>query len=155
VCPKVSTEKEDRMNNQGKSTTNDYAEWIDTMQFDFCVTLTRRDPLSIKGIRETNEHFFDFMRQRYKKARFLWVAEPHDVATSYHSHGLFALGESVEGKLEAHAQNLKDGWRIVSNGGKGGNSWTVIEPYIKGGGWARYLAKNIDKDNTDWFIHGT
>jgi hypothetical protein len=139
---------------RGKNTTGEYAEWIDTMHWDLCVTLTRRSPIGMKGVRELNEKFFDFMGKQYEKPRFIWVAEPFDLSTSYHAHGMVHLGTPISKDYKKDIRCLKDGWRTVANGGKGKDTWTVIEPYIKGMGWARYIAKNMDKDNSDWFIHG-
>lgn len=131
-----------------------WADWINTMDWNYYCTFTTRYPLSLKSARRLMERFYSFIKKSNNKVKLFWVAEPFDLNVGYHLHALIDISDSNSDITPNHFLTIKNVWQLLSKGGKGKeNNYTVIKPYNKKLGGNYYVAKYMMQRDADYDLH--
>lgn len=125
-----------------------YAEFLETINFNRYCTLTTRYSQSMPSARKTMVRYHNIIKDNFPQAQMFWVAEPHDTKYGYHTHALISLSDSEVSNTD---MELNRAWQIATNGkgGKGFNK-TNIQPYIKDKGANYYVSKYMLRNNADY-----
>jgi hypothetical protein len=133
--------------------SNEYAQFLNSQEWDYYLTLTTRYQMSIKSARRAAERLFSRIEERHGGSKLFWAAEPFDSKESYHLHGLIHFNNRNIGESNAAFHIIKDAWQIVSKGGVGIESnYTLCKRYVKDLGAHYYVGKYIQKRHSDYDI---
>lgn len=129
-------------------TSSLYANWLNTMEWQFFCTFSTRYDMSVKSARRAMERLQNFITVNYGKARIFWVAEPFDTKYGYHTHALLYIEKPIGKSLKTL---IHKAWQVVSKG-KGGkeNNHTTLKQYNKELGANYYVSKYMLRKNADY-----
>ena len=130
-----------------KNIVKNYADYINSLPWDYYCTFTTRDPLSMNAARNAMIRLHDSLKSNYGCCQIFWVAEPFDSKYGYHTHALMNFSELQSKNMEPL---IKKSWQIVSRGrGQKEYNNTTIKPYDRTKGAHYYIAKYLFRGNAD------
>jgi hypothetical protein len=133
------------------------AEYLDSLPWDFFLTGSTGNELTLKSARRLAERYFSMMPAG---SRFFFVSEKFEVKDGYHIHGLLDLQGSDLRQDRSRTGVLSRWWQLAT-----GNKcifddndrirweiWNQIDlrPYMKSVGASGYCAKYINKKQADY-----
>jgi len=79
-----------------KNIKTSYAEWLNSFEWDYFVTLTTHYELTLKSARRLAERWHEKMRKHDFEPILFWVAERFETKDGYHIHGLLKLNRKLK-----------------------------------------------------------
>lgn len=70
-----------------------YAEWINSIDWNFFCTFTTGYPLTLKSARRLMERTHKSYSKYLGESTLFWVAEPYELKDGYHTHALLKVPE--------------------------------------------------------------
>ena len=146
-----------------------YANWLDTMPWDFFCTFTTRYSLTIPQARKAMERLYPRTFD-YGGSTLFWCAEPFDTKCGYHIHGLIRLDDRSHKYHKNDFDLIKESWRVVSKAriekytcidydgvveGQEYDNATVLRRYNRKIGASGYVSKYITKYRATYDIYTT
>jgi len=133
---------------------SEYANYLQTFNWDFFATFTTRYSLTLPSARRVMERLHSRAANKYGGIRLFWVAEPFDCKDGYHTHALVFLKDrllkEIPVKPEVDFTCLKQSWDIVSKSSPVDTNWTTLKRYDPELGACGYVGKYILKKNSDY-----
>ena len=133
---------------------NNYADWLESMQWDFYCTFTTDYELTLKSARRLMGRLHNKLNQNFSKSSFFWVAEPFDCKEGFHTHGLVHFNDrsykntSVTGGRSLDFELLRKSWLRV-NPAKS-NCYATLERFQPSRGATSYVGKYMNKHRSDY-----
>jgi hypothetical protein len=123
--------------------TKGYIELIDRYNWDFMVTFTSGEYLTINRVISKMSKFSNYLLEQQGEAfKIFWVAEKH-LSGSYHIHALIIV-------KDAKQSIIKRAWNRFSGTYEKTNNRCEIKPYEKGRGGNIYTVKNIMQEEVEF-----
>ncbi len=123
-------------------TVKEYIEFLNRFEWDFMVTFTSGENMSLNRACSKIERLSNYLFQKQPDIfKIFWVAEPHQ-SGYYHIHALIIT-------KDAKASVIKSAWNKFSGTYEKTNNRCDIKKYEKGKGGNVYTVKNLMKDNVE------
>lgn len=134
-----------------------YANWLNSYQWDYFCTLTTRYELTVKSARRAGEGFYNHLNvidngnnPERKRCRFFWGAEPFEVKDGYHIHGLLKVHDDMWFTDIVHTWQYVTGNKLMNKAKWNRVDLQKFDPK-RGAGF--YCSKYILKGLSDWDLH--
>lgn len=131
-----------------RSKNRDYADWFNSLPWDFFCTFTTKYSMSLRTARRFMERLYERLKKINPKIWFTWFAEPFDTKDGYHTHALIYFGDSPLKDLKQCNLLLRKIWNQLS-GQQANDKYTTFSPYVKDRGAHEYVAKYLFRNNAD------
>jgi len=131
-----------------------YADWLESMDWDFYCTFTTNYELTLKSARRLMGRLHKKLEQNHSGTRFFWVAEPFDCKEGFHTHGLLHFDDrsykntSVTDGRSLDFELLRRSWLKV-NPSKS-NCYATLERFQPTKGATSYVGKYMNKHRSDY-----
>lgn len=150
--------------NNSRILKNNYAEWIESMEWDFYMTLSTGYQMTLKSARRAADRFHKIAARNIGQNRLFWVAEPFDLKDGYHIHALVKFAcERLKNQSTRHQGakvsldwiGVRRSWSIAAGNksykAKGADGVRAdIQRYIPSYGANYYLGKYMQKEQADY-----
>lgn len=133
-----------------------YANWLESMQWDFYCTFTTNYELTLKSARRIMERLHKKLEDNYSNTTLFWVAEPFDCKEGFHTHGLLHFDDrsykntSVTGGRSLDFELLRKSWIKVNPSTS--NCYAKLERFQPSKGASSYVGKYMNKAKSDYDI---
>ena len=143
-----------RSPNRKKQNQVYYADWLESMDWDFYCTFTTNYELTLKSARRIMGRLHKKLEDNYSSTRFFWVAEPFDCKEGFHTHGLLYFDDrnyqntSVTDGRSLDFELLRKSWLKVNP--STANSYAKLERFVPSRGASSYVGKYMNKHRSDY-----
>ena len=136
-----------------KTLQNEYANWLESQNWDFYCTFTTNYELTLKSARRIMIKLHDTLNKNHSRSRFFWVAEPFDCKEGFHTHALLHFNDrdyqniSISGN-SLDFELLRKAWLKCNP--KKSNAYCKLERFKKSRGATSYVGKYMNKHRSDY-----
>lgn len=131
-----------------------YADWLESMQWDFYCTFTTNYELTLKSARRLMGRLHRKLETNHSGSTFFWVAEPFDCKEGFHTHGLLRFDDrdykntSVTDGRSLDFELLRKSWLKVNP--QSSNCYATLERFQPSRGATSYVGKYMNKYRSDY-----
>lgn len=136
------------------SNQENYANWLESMEWDFYCTFTTDYELTLKSARRLMGRLHKKLNDNFSRSNFFWVAEPFDLKEGFHTHGLLKFHDrsyrntTVTDGRSLDFELLRKSWIKVNPKSRG--CFASLERFQPARGATSYVGKYLNKHRSDY-----